>query len=310
MVYLNDLLNRLLNGASERDISLYRFLHGRKHSIRVAPNDIEAELCFKAFVEGEGEGEGGDGGDGGDGGGGGDGGAILLKLKKIKPFKGLHYSNNLVLLTAAALIDIAGEESNIKRFLSVRGYKEQLIINSALGSNYIESCNTFTPVDHLAYLIQENEFISEKEIQQCLTSVCDLYDLFVLERAIAKSILQSNEESNFQSYVDLVSAQNIALNRVEFASFLFLFLALCYLMYLTFPPIVSLVVESWDTLEPYAYLLDKTALGIVLITGVVIATKVDSIKSRFRKFVLKGIYKLLGVDYPSYVNLKKTLRIE
>jgi hypothetical protein len=291
VVYLDDLERKLLSTSSERDLSLYRFLNGRKHSIKVAPNDIESELCSNAFDKGDGQ-------------------ITLSKLRGVKPFKGFHYSNNLVLLIAAAKIDIVGEEQHIRGYLAGRGHKEQLVINTALDSNYRIAAETDRAIDNLAYMIQEGLTILEKDIQNCLSSINDLYDLFIVEKAIARSIFQSNEEKNFQSYSDLVDIQNRALKRIEIFSFLLLFLVSSYILYLVVPIGVSTVVENWDTLEPIAYMLDKAVMALILITGVVLATKVKSIKSRVRGLVLLVVYKLLGVDYSMYTNLKKTIELE
>ena len=284
MVYLKEVENRLISTSSERDLSLYSFLNGRKYSIRVAPNDIESELCINAFSDGNGE-------------------ACLTKLRKVKPFKGLHYTNNFVLLIAAAKIDAAGEEEHIREYLSSHSHKEQVIINCALGTEYRIATKTEDPIAILAYRIEENENINEVDIQNCLSSISDLYDLFILEKAISMAIFQANEEKNVYSYRSLVDMQKKALGRVEFVFFILLFIIFSYIVYLTVPTIVGMVVKNWDTLEPLAYIIDKTVIVFFLITGVVLATKVKSIKRIIKGYFLNKIYRLLGIDYSKYQKL-------
>jgi len=288
VVYLKDVEDRLISTSSERDLSLYRFLNGGKHSIPVAPNDIESEVCFNAFVDGNGE-------------------VPLAKLRKVKPFRGLHYTTNFVLLIAAAKIDADGEEENIKAYLSTHSYKEQVIINCALGTKYRISTKMDNPIEILAYCIEENKNINEVDIQKCLTSIGDLYDLFILEKAISRSILRANEEKNVYSYKSLVKIQKKALKRVEFVSFTTLFIIFSYIVYLVVPTIVGIMVRNWDTLEPIAYIIDKTVIAIILITGVVLATKVKSIKNLIKGFFLNIIYRLFGIDYPEYQKLLKKI---
>ena len=291
MVYLKDLESRLLVTSSERDLSLYRFLNGRKHSIHVTPNDIESELCFNAFVDGNGD-------------------LPLEKLRKVKPFKGLHYTNNFVLLIAAAKVDVDGEKDNIKKYLSSHGHKEQLVINSALGTNYRKATKLDTPIDILANLIEENKNINEEDIQKCLSSIADIYDLFVLEKAIARSIFQSNEEQNINTYKSIVLVQKTALRRVELMVFVSLFLIFSYLIYLIVPTAVSSVVNNWDTLEPIAYIIDKAVMAVFLITGVVLATQVKYIKNKIKGFILSKVYRVFGVDYSEYLKLTNILELE
>lgn len=291
MVYLKDLESKLLQTSSERDISLYRFLNGQKHLIHVAQNDIESELCFNAFVDGNGY-------------------LPLAKLKKVKPFKGFHYTNNFVLLIAAAKVDINGEEDNIKKYLSTHGHKEQLVINSALGTNYRISTKLGSFIDILANLIEENKNINEENIQKCLSSITDIYDLFVFEKAIARSIYQSNKEQNFNTYKSIVQVQKTALRRVELWAFVSLFLIFSYLTYLVVPTAVNLIINNWDTLEPIAYIIDKTVTVVLVITGGVLATRVKAIKNRIRVFILRKVYWVLGVDYSEYKKLYDIIELE
>ncbi|MEW8029667.1 MAG: hypothetical protein AB2806_18245 [Candidatus Thiodiazotropha sp.] len=288
MVHLKDLESRLISTSSERDLTLFSFLNGRRHSIQVAPNDLESELCYDAFVEGDGD-------------------IALSKLRKIKPFKGLHYTNNFVLLIAAAKIDLNGEEDNIISYLSKHGYKEQLIINYALGTDYDIANQINGPIDSLANRIEKGQKINKTDIQQCLSLIDDLYDLFILEKGIIQSIFQENEEKNLPSYILLVDTQRKALKRIELVSFTLLFLAFSYVTYLIVPSIITNVVKHWDTLEPIAYIIDKTVIVILLITGVVVATKVKSIKKKLRDLILAIVYKLLGISYPDYQKLLNTI---
>lgn len=41
MVHLEQLERSLLNKSSDRELALYRFLEGRKHSFLAKPNDVE-----------------------------------------------------------------------------------------------------------------------------------------------------------------------------------------------------------------------------------------------------------------------------
>lgn len=291
MVHLKDLESRLLCSSSERDLLLYRFLNGRKHSIRVTPNDIESELCFSAFIDG-------------------DGNLPLNKLRRFKPFKGLHYSNNFVLLIAAAKVDIDGEKDNLEKYLYSHGHKEQLVINSALGTSYRLATKFESPIDTLANLIETNKKINEEDIQKCLSSITDLYDLFILEKAIARSIFQTNEEKNINVYKSIFQVQKNALRRVELVAFVSLFLIFSYIIYLVVPTAVSLVINNWDTLEPIAYIIDKAVMLVFLITGVVLATQVKYIKNKIKMFILSKVYRVLGVDYSEYLKLTNILDLE
>lgn len=286
MVYLNEIRNGLIASSSERDVSLYEFLHGRKHSIRSAPSDIEGELCSKALV-GE------------------NGREALEKLRKIKPFKGFHYSNNLVLLVSAAISDMDGEEDNVKNYLASHGHKDQLIINHALGKNYQIAKSTGVTIDILSRKIERNEVLVEADIKSGISSIVDLYDLYVVESAIAKSVLQSNEIAKIPSYKLLVTMQHKALQRLEKLSFVFLGLIALYGLYLVTPALTNKIVKHWDVLEPLTYILDKVILFVVLVSGVVFTSIVKSTKKYIKNVVLTVLYSILGLNYSRYKELDK-----
>lgn len=285
MVYLREIQREIIDSASDWDLALYRSLNGQKSTINAKSNDIESKLCIKAFVEGD------------------DGVQTLEQLRKIKPFKGLHYSNNFVLLIAAATIDPDGEQDNIEKFLALHTYKEQLIINSALGKEFKITTKLSSPIECLAKIVENNEIISEHDIQSCLSSINDLYDLYILETAISRALLQSNEKVHLSTYKELNKICEKVFKRIDVFSFI---AVLCVAIYATLsitPLIVSLVVENWDFLEPITYIVDKTITIILLFTGWALTNKIKIIKTKFRKFLLSFVYKLFGVNYLEYFDL-------
>jgi hypothetical protein len=164
-----------------------------------------------------------------------------------------------------------------------------------------------TPIDILANLVEENKNINEEDIQNCLSCTSDIYDYFVLEKGVSRSIIQSNEEKNFKAYKSIVLLQKNALRRVELGAFVLLFLIFSYLIYLVVPTTVGLVVNNWDTLEPIAYIIDKAVMALLLIAGVVLATRVKAIKNRIGRFILHKVYWVLGVDHSEYQKLSDTI---
>ena len=288
MVYLTDVENRLLSSASDRDLSLYRFMNGRKHTIHVPPNDIESELCRDAFVDDV-------------------NGTALIKLRKIKPFKGLHYSKNIVLLIAAAKIDLEGERENIESFLKIHAYKEQLIINSSLGTDFKISTIEKSNIDKLAAKIENNEIINEYDIQQCISTITDIYDFFIVNVGITKIILNTEKQDNLSSYKELSTINTKAFKRIEIFSLTIFYCLLIYAAYLIAPRFITFVINNWDTLEPIAYLLDKFVLALLLILGVVLVTKVKSLKAKIKQVVFQMTFGLLGVNYANYQKVIKSL---
>lgn len=278
MVYLTDVRARILESASDRDRCLYSFLNGLDYSYEPSVSDLEDILVAKAMIGGSAHDE-------------------LVRLRKMKPVKGFYYSNNLVLLIAASLIDKEGEISNLESYLSRHGFREQLIINIALGTKFRIAENANSPLDRLAKQIMEDEVIGEGSIRTCMSSVKDVYDLCVVEAAIAKALLQFESKYDVAGLKDRIDAQNSALNRVEFIYYFLIFCFVSFLVWYFVPPIIDGIVNDWDRLEPYAYVVDKLGALIILLGGIVVTIKINTIRRYVKLYSLRFLYWCLGTNY-------------
>ncbi len=154
MVHLKNLEATLLSQASDKELMLYRFLKGQKHSVRCKDNDLQTTICVKAFVSGGGKEE-------------------LKSLKLIKPFKGLHYTNNLELLVAASLIEEECEIENLENYLQKRTAKEYFIINKALDRDFYCSKEATNQVEKLALKLLLDEEVNVEDIQNSFNFISD-----------------------------------------------------------------------------------------------------------------------------------------
>jgi hypothetical protein len=68
------------------------------------------------------------------------------------------------------------------------------------------------------------------------------------------------------------------------------------------------IVTNWDYLEPIAYIIDKLVIGVIILTGLVITTKIQTLKRIFKNIVLTAVFRAFDVDYSKYQNLIKKIQ--
>ncbi|MCC2606813.1 hypothetical protein [Planctobacterium marinum] len=289
MVHLKDLESSLLSKASDKELMLYRFLKGQKHTVKVKDNDLQTSVCVKAFMEGQGEND-------------------LRNLRKIKPFKGLHYTNNLELLVAASLIEAGSEEENIEKYLLKRTSKECFIINSALTKNFRVLTSPNSEIEKLANKLMLNERIELQDIQCCINEVSDLYEYYILEKGITKFNLDFSFENKQQEYETFYSFGIKAIKRIETFFLVGFYLALFFVCIKIAPGIAQQIMSNWDTLEPLAYMMDKVVIFLLASTGFLLTNNIAKIKSVVRSIIRTLVFKLLGINVKQYEDIVERIK--
>jgi hypothetical protein len=279
VVYLAGIENSFLEKASERDRALYQLLSGVSPDILMSDTDSQETKMWKMSFSNAG------------------GLEELSKLREIKPFRGLHYSSNMVLLIAAARIDKNSEQNNISTYLGTHSYKDLLVINKALSENYNETCQSNTRIDSLAKKLIIQEKLSEDDIAACLSEIKDLYDIFIVKLACATINSRFEERENLPSYRKLVSLGEVVFSKINLVAYVFVFILFAFLVFLVTPLITSFI-ENWDKWEPIAFLAETAIFLIILFLG----WKVKTFKKWINTTVLSLVYKTLGISYRDYKN--------
>jgi hypothetical protein len=288
MVYLEHLERTLLNKSSDRELSLYRFLEGKKHTFVAKQNDLEDALCSKALSGEHATNE-------------------LAELKKIKPFKGFHYSNNLITLVAASLTSKETESVYITEYLHSHSCRDLYLIGKALNKTFELKPIPHNVVDEVAEKILNNEIINQDDIAKCITQITDLFDMFVVKQAISLSSLQYEKSIKIPLYEQLRVINLKITKRLDLFFVLIGSLIFCWLLTFITPYIVTYATKNWDILEPLAYLLDKVLLVIGFLGAYNFINSVKA-KDNVTKNFFSVCYLLLGVKYSELTNINKGLK--
>ncbi|MDP5141605.1 hypothetical protein ORJ00_02480 [Rheinheimera baltica] len=288
MVHIEQIERTLLNKSSDRELALFRFLEGKRHSFKAKPNDLEDELCSKAFSCEDAISE-------------------LEELKKIKPFKGFHYSNNLITLIAASLTSEESESSNVYKYLNLHSCRDLLIFSKALNKEFNLDLKPNTTVDSVAKKILNNELITQNDIGNCVTKITDLFDLFVVKQAVSLIWSQYEKSESIDIYKKISVINEKMIKRLNLLFTVIGSLAICWLLTYISPYVVDYATKHWDSLEPIAYLLDK-ALLLIGFLGAYKFINSEKAKNSITKYYFSFFYRLLGVSYSELTSLNHNLK--
>lgn len=285
---LEQLERSLLSKSPDRELALYRFLEGKTHSFTAKPNDLEDKLCSKAFASENAEIE-------------------LATLQDIKPFKGFHYSNNLITQIAAAIVSEESESSNISNYLSSHSYRDLYIFHQALSKVFQIELVAKNSIDRLAKKLIYKDKIKQEDIGSCITEIKDLFDFYIVKHALALSYLQHNQTENIDTYKQISIIQQKLTKRLNFLFTFFGIALFCWLLSLITPYIVTYATKNWDWLEPLAYLLDKTLIFIGFI-GAIKFFNSEKAKKTVIRYFFSACYFTLGVKYEELTSLSDELK--
>ncbi len=264
MVYLRELQAGLYASASSREKLLYDYLKGQSSSLDPTRLKLEEKFCHDALFLKSGLEE-------------------LSKIRAVKPFKGLHYTNNLTLLIAAALLDPDGEKHNLENYIKTCTASEQFIINTVLDKDDFFTSNISTPIDSLAIKLINQEFVEETDLLNCMDKIKNLFDYFVFESGVCRKAYQIESEKKINEYKAFVSFTSSAVARVKFSIKTILIIILLIVSYFIIPLITNLTVEYWDKLEPLVWLLNLGLSFVFLLMGVVLMEIVDKTKEKINQ---------------------------
>ncbi|MEL4238305.1 hypothetical protein [Shewanella xiamenensis] len=287
MVYLEQIEREILNKSSDRELALYRFLEGKKHSFIANKNDLEDELCSKVFSSENAQNE-------------------LMKLRKLKPFKGFHYTTNLITLLAASIVSKEDETININQYLKSHSYRDLFIFTKALDEDFNTEPEINNSIDHLAKKILKKEKIYQDDISKCITNIHDLLDIFVVKQAITLQTLQYYHNENLETYKELNKIFQVITKKINLFFTILGSIVIALTLSLFFPLIIDYATKNWDFLEPLAYLLDKT-IFLIAFLGAFKLLKFEKAKKISIKYYYSTCYRLLGVNYDVLDNLNKNL---
>lgn len=287
MVYINEIEKELLEACTNRELALFKALEGKVHIYQPSVNDLEDLLCCKAYSGHQATSE-------------------YKKLAGVEPFKGLHYSKNLVTQVAAYIQDNAAEEENLRRFVESHSYRELYIVNKYLGKNYDSALAPISHSDIVAEVLTQGKKVTPDLISSFINNVSDIFDLYILKEAITSYLLDLKESKQISIFEKVVCINRRVIKRLELFFSSVAILVLGFTSLKVSPVIISYFVNNWDDLEAKSFLL-TTVVSLLVTFGVISVIKLNQLKRKIISFYFSCCFRLIGVDYIELKKLHKKL---
>jgi hypothetical protein len=273
--------------ASLKEVAFYQWLTGKPiPEFRQSQiNDIE-KLCLSAFctefpIQSH----------------------LVEKIQKSKPIKGIHYSNNLIELSALALLDPNYEKENLKAFCQNASTRDCFIIQN-LFPNFCESINTpKNSIDEIAKHIVDDSFPDEWRhlFLKALKSSHDLLDVYIIQKGYIHLIKQSPAYEYITDLKELVFEIDLTIKRIKRRTTLTInvlasILTLPITLYL-----FRLIFKKWDIFEPLTWII-PTSLFILSVLGW--KFRMVNLIYEIRKYIIDWRLRVLGFDMEKIESMK------
>ena len=234
---------------------------------------------------------------------------LIRAHRKKEPIHGIHYSKNLIELSAMALYDIEFERENLKSYCEKCSTRDFYILN-----NLFPDISSYLPkpqgtIDQIALYLHKNNFPQEGWKPLLLTALyetSDLTDFYIIEQGYQQAMNDSPivHQVNDILYLRDTLAQVVKKTerRVKFAlgtTSVFFLAAICYWL-------LPLIMKTWDKAEPIMA-VTQLLVSLIISSFIFVAGFIpDRIKllNLLRENIINWVFRRKGFNR---LELKETL---
>lgn len=194
---------------------------------------------------------------------------LIDRKRKEKVIGGMHYTNNLIELTAMAIDDIKQEEENLKSYCQNNPIKHYYILNQLFPDLSLYRADPHGSIDQIALHLCKKDFPKEgwkPLLLNALYETSDLIDFYVVEQGYQQAMDDHpvvHEVNNIdivrndcQKFVEKTERNVKWIIRIII---IFLVVSISYWL-------VPFILRNWDDVEPIIAIIDflRDPEGIVL----------------------------------------------
>ena len=226
---------------------------------------------------------------------------LIKAHRKKQPISGLHYTKNLIELSAMAQDNVELERENLKSYCQNHSTRDFYILNHLFPDIYSSPPQPQGPIDTIALYLYTGKFPQEgwkPLLFDALLETSDLIDFYVIKQGYLRAMDDSPIVHQVQDihYVTNAFAQFVEKTErrvkctIVGVGALLLVPAFCWL--------VPLIIRNWNQAEPIIAAVEMSVLLIgVLIVGLIGFTP-DKIKifNLFKKKIVDWVFRIKGFD--------------
>ena len=290
---LTKLKQRLLNQSSLKEQAFYQFLVNEPLNYPNKNNLTEIEqICLSVFGSDSLSKK-----------------ELIVAQRKRQPIGGMHYTENLIELSAMAKDNINLEKGNLKSYCENHSTRGFYILNHLFSDILSNPPPPQGVVDQIALYLYKDESPEEgwkPLLLKALYETSDLIDFYVMEQGYLQAMYDNPivQRTNDIIFVRDTFAQIVAKteSRVKLCIKIVSVLLLGSISYWLFP----LIVRNWDQVEPIMAIIEISGSLIFTVVIIVAGFIPDRIKflNSLRERVIDWVFKRKGFNRGE---LKETL---
>lgn len=234
---------------------------------------------------------------------------LITAHRKKEPIHGIHYSKNLIELSAMGLYDIEFERENLKSYCEKCSTRDFYILNNLFPDISFTLPKPQGTIDQIALYLHKNNFPQEgwkPALLKALYETSDLTDFYIIEQGYQQAMDDSPivHQVNDIIYLRNTLVQVIAKTEervkltIKVVSVLLLVPISCWL--------VPLILRNWDEVEPIIVVVQLLGSLIFILTIIFLGFIPDRVKflNSFREKITDWVFRRKGFNR---LELKETL---
>ena len=234
---------------------------------------------------------------------------LIEAQRKKQPIGGMHYTKNLIELSAMAMDNVELERGNLKSYCQNHSTRDFYILNRSFPDISSNPPQPQRSIDKVALDLYKGEFPQEEWqplLLHALIETSDLRDFYVVEQAYSQAlvdypIVHQVEAIGYVRDVFVRFIERIE-RRVKFTIIVVSLLLLGSISYW----LVPLIIRNWTEAEPIIVVIQifVPLMGILIFKLMDIIPDKIKILNLCREKIISGVFRIKGFNRPE---LKKRL---
>jgi hypothetical protein len=225
---------------------------------------------------------------------------LAEKLRGTKPIRGIHYSNNLIELTAFAKYELKQEIEHIKAYAANHRTRDYFILNRIFPEVLSYPPKPANAVDKIASKILTGDLSNNDKslLFEAVQRIEDLLDVYVVREGYLL-LLDYQPATRYRIDLSILTSQlTKAIKRIDAATRVVLVLGIGYLLVRFYVWIIPIIYHSWNEAEPIFAIIESVLLGVEVLILFLIGAQPEKLRfiKAFTRSVGTIVLRLIGIN--------------
>ena len=225
---------------------------------------------------------------------------LVEAQRKKQPIRGMHYTKNLIELSAMAKDNVELERKNLKSYCENHSTRDFYILNHLFPNISSNPPPPQGAINQVALHLYEGEFPQEGGkplLLNALLETSDLIDFYVIEQGYLQVMDSNPIVHRVQDILYVRDTFDRFINKTEFRVKITIMVVSVLLLGSISYWLVPLIIKNWNAAEPIIFVIQILVFLILLIVQLmgVVLEKIE-ILNRFREKIVDCVFRIKGFN--------------